>query len=87
MDVYARGGFSFPAAMGLDFGKGPARESEVGGTTVFECIPCVGRDIGLFAFGFEPCIECSLVDGEDFVCGGMGAGGGEEGEGIEGRRK
>ena len=42
---------------------------------MFESIPVVGGECGLFAFRFKPGVERILVDGEEQVRGGMGDGG------------
>eukprot|EP00026_Physarum_polycephalum_P012766 Phypoly_transcript_13095.p1 GENE.Phypoly_transcript_13095~~Phypoly_transcript_13095.p1 ORF type:complete len:273 (-),score=46.66 Phypoly_transcript_13095:19-837(-) len=84
VDVYTRGCFGFPAAVGLDLGEGPSRKGKESGSTMLEGIPGVGGHVGLFTFGFEPVIEGGLIDGEYFVKGGVGAGRRENGEGFEG---
>jgi hypothetical protein len=71
---------SLPVAMGLNLGKGPAREGKVCGTTMFEGIPGVLGNIYLGAFCHEPIVEGGLVDREYEVGWRVGDTVGEEGE-------
>jgi len=67
VNVDARSFARFPPSMGLDLVEGPTAEGKVRGSTVFNRVPVVGRDLGCVAFRFKPAVEGRLADGEDKV--------------------